>query len=161
MTIPKIMLCKASEKDCAEIHKMQIIAFKPLLNKYQDFETNPGAETLERIRQRFDYSQINHYFIRMKSSNIGYIRINQLNKKTCRLSQVFILPEFQEKGYAQQAILLAEKLYPSVEKWELDTIKQEQKLCHLYEKMGYVHTEEEKHIKTGMDLIFYAKSRLH
>ena len=36
-----ISLEKATVQDVAEIHKMQIIAFKPLLDKYQDHEASP------------------------------------------------------------------------------------------------------------------------
>ena len=41
--------------------------------------------------------------------------------------------------------------------WNLDTIKQEPKLCHLYEKMGYRRTEKKNTIKEGMTLVFYEK----
>jgi len=152
-----ISLIKADLQDCEEIHKMQVLAFKPLLDKYQDYETNPGAETIEHIQQRMEYPSLTHFFIRLQSKNIGHIRISQHDATTCRLGQMCILPEYQGNGYAQQAIKLVETLYPMAKRWELDTIKQEQKLCHLYEKMGYKPTGEEKNIKAGMDLIYYAK----
>ena len=46
------------------------------------------------------------------------------------------MPEFQDKGIAQKAIWLCEEIYGK-EGWELETILQESKNCHLYEKMGY------------------------
>ena len=52
---------------------------------------------------------------------------------------------------------IAESLYPNAGRWELDTILQEQKLCHLYEKMGYRKTGKTQRIKDGMDIVFYAK----
>ncbi len=70
---------------------------------------------------------------------------------------MFILPEFQRKGYAQKAIKQAESYYHEAKKWVLDTIKQEDVLCHLYEKMGYTLTGIERNIKPGMDLVNYAK----
>ncbi|WP_058302964.1 GNAT family N-acetyltransferase [Gorillibacterium timonense] len=97
------------------------------------------------------------YLIALDCENIGYIRIQRLDEITYRLSQMFILPKFQNKGYAQLAIQYAEILYPEAEKWVLDTIKQETKLCHLYEKMGYKLTGIEHNIKSGMDLVDYAK----
>ena len=153
----EISLKKADIKDCEKIHQMQIIGFKALLDKYQDFETSPGAETLERIKYRFEFSQIEHYFIELHGESIGYIRVSKINDDTCRLSQMFILPNYQEKGYAQQAIKQVELLNPQAKHWILDTIKQEEKLCHLYEKMGYKLTGAEKNIKQGMDLLYYAK----
>jgi len=76
---------------------MQIQAFASLLEKYQDFNTNPGAEKLERIVQRM----------------------------------------------REDFTIQAELLYLQDTGWTLDTIKQELKLCRLYEKMGYKPTGEE------------------
>ena len=56
-----------------------------------------------------------------------------------RLSPMFILPQFQGRGYAQEAIRQAEKIHGE-RGWELDTILQEERLVHLYEKMGYRKT---------------------
>ena len=50
-----------------------------------------------------------------------------------------------------------EALYPNADSWELDTILQEEKLCHLYEKLGYRRTDQIKPIKEGMDLVFFEK----
>ena len=153
----EISLGKATIHDCNQIHQMQITGFKPLLNKYQDFETSPAAETLEQVRNRFKYPQTDHYFIQLKGRSIGYIRISKIDKKTCKLQQMVISTAYQEKGYAQQAIQQIEKLNSQVKSWVLDTTKQEKKLCYLYEKMGYQLTGNEKKIKDGMDLVDYAK----
>ena len=153
----ELLFEKLTRDDSEKIHELQVISFKALLDKYQDYETNPGAETLERIKQRFDYLQVDHYFSKLHGEIIGYIRIAKQNEATYSLSQMFILPNHQGKGYAQQTILQAELLYPQAKNWSLDTIKQESKLCHLYEKMGYRQTGEEKQIQEGMDIVFYRK----
>ena len=89
---------------------------------------------------------------------IAPIEIRKLiNESTCHLSQMFILPHYQGNGYAQQAIKQIESLNPQAKHWILDTIKQEPKLCYLYEKMGYKQTGIVKNIKDGMDLVDYAK----
>ena len=75
--------------------------------------------------------------------------------------QILILPEYQNKGLAQQAIKKVEALYPEAEYWRLDTIAQEDKLCHLYSKMGYQKTGEIEHIKDGMDIVFFEKQVVH
>lgn len=153
----EILLKKAVLSDCKKIHQMQTIGFQDLLERYQDFDTNPGAETLKRIEQRFQNPQIDHYFVQCEAKDIGYIRIRKLDEKTYRISQLFILPIYQNNGYAQQAIRQAEALYPQAAGWILDTIKQEEKLCYLYEKMGYRLTGEKRNIKRGMDLVTYRK----
>jgi len=52
---------------------------------------------------------------------------------------------------------MAESLHKNAVNWELDTIKQETKLCYLYEKMGYRQTGKEVKIKDGMDIVSYRK----
>jgi len=152
-----ISLVRADATNAEKIHEMQITGYKALLEKYGDRETNPGAETLEKVRQRFSFELIDHYYICLRGDAIGYIRVHRVDENSRRLSMMFILPEFQNNGYAQAAIRQAESLYPEAGKWSLDTIKQEPKLRHLYEKMGYKITGIEKNIKPGMDLVFYEK----
>ena len=152
-----VTLFPASLPDSEELYTMQIAAFRPLLDKYQDFSTNPAAEPLDKIKWRMGVPEIDHYFIMLGTVKIGSIRIRRLDENRFRLNQMFILPEFQGNGCAQQAIALSESLYPQAVGWELDTIKQEPKLRYLYEKMGYRLTGEERGIKDGMDLVYYAK----
>ena len=70
---------------------------------------------------------------------------------------IFILTEYQGFGYAQEAIRQAEAEYPESILWELETILQEPKLRHLYEKMGYRRTGKTERIRDGMDLVYYEK----
>ena len=153
-----VELVKANEKDAKEIWKMQKSAFAELFEKYKDFDTSPANEPLDkvilRLRQPFTY----FYFIRLNSKNIGAIRV--VDKKSStepkRISPLFILPEFRNKGYAQSAILQVEKIH-GASNWELDTILQETATCRLYEKTGYRKTDRIKKINTNMTLIFYKK----
>lgn len=48
----KIELIRARLKDAKEIWEMQVKAFKELLDKYQDFETNPANETISSIEMK-------------------------------------------------------------------------------------------------------------
>ncbi len=47
----KVRLVPVTVKDVKELHSMQIKAFKELLDKYQDFDTNPGNESIENIKE--------------------------------------------------------------------------------------------------------------
>lgn len=96
------------------------------------------------------------YFITLHNKNIGFLIIAN-NVSECVLIRIGILPAYQNKGYAQQAIMLAESLYPNAKTRKLDTIKQEKKLCHLYEKLGYQKTGEQKNLKEGMDLVYFSR----
>ena len=152
----EIELEKAQFHDCPEIHSLQVKSFLSLLEKYQDFSTNPAAESLERIEERFRQTETTYWFITLRGRNIGGIRVCDFGE-VCRISPIFILPEYQGRGYAQHALKALEKLFPNAIRWELDTIAQEEKLCHLYEKVGYRPTGKTKNIQENMDLVFYEK----
>ena len=66
------------------------------------------------------------------------------------------MPEYRNKGYAQQAIREAERIYGS-DSWYLDTILQEKGNLHLYEKLGYHRTGRVETINDRMDIVFYEK----
>ncbi|GAB6988709.1 hypothetical protein [Paenibacillus pini] len=52
----ELSLFKAGLNEASIIHEMQNKAFMPLLNKYQDIETSPANETVERIIDRLKQS---------------------------------------------------------------------------------------------------------
>ena len=58
-----VTLKKAGSADIQEIWQMQRQAFAGLLEKYQDYDTNPGAEGIDRIRYRFEQAGSVYYFI--------------------------------------------------------------------------------------------------
>ena len=151
-----ITLKKAERKDCPLLYQLQVTSFLPLLEKYRDYETNPAAESLDRIQQRFAQPYSDYYLILESERVVGMLRVCNHGER-CRLSPICILPEYQGRGYATQAIRNMEQCYPQAKFWELDTILQEKNLCRLYEKLGYVCTGEHHRIQEGMDLVFYRK----
>lgn len=152
-----ISLKKADFDDCAEIQKMQVTAFSQLLEKYQDFSTNPAVESLETIERKYNQKCITYYFIMLNDVKIGVIRVVTVDDNTCRVSPIFIMPEFENHGYAQVAMTEAERLYPRATEWQVETIKQESRLCHLYGKLGYKLTGKEEKIKDEMTIVYYKK----
>ncbi len=147
---------KAHIEECPEIYDIQIRSFRSLLEKYQDYDTNPGAEMIESTYECFNQQFIEYWMITEKGKNIGVIRIRNYGK-VCILNQIAILPDYQNLGYGQEAIRVIETKYPEAKRWELDTILQEEKLCYLYEKLGYVKTGQVERIKDNMDLVYYVK----
>lgn len=73
-----------------------------------------------------------------------------------RISPVFIMKEYRNRGYAQKAIAEAENIHGH-SLWELETILQEKGNCHLYEKMGYRQTGQTRVINERMTLVSYEK----
>lgn len=152
-----IELVRASLVDAEVIWKMQRIAFTELLERYQDFNTNPGNEPLEKVQWRFSFPATYFYFIQVDGVNGGAIRIiDHHDDSPKKISPLFVLPQFQGKGIAQAAIREAERIHGS-DNWCLDTILQEKGNCHLYEKMGYRQTGETRVINDRMTLVFYRK----
>ena len=152
-----ISLAKSESKDAEIIHAMQIKSFMPLLEKYQDYETSPVNEPIEKIIDKINQSFTDYYIIKSDSLDVGGVRIVKKNDKHYRVSLIFILPEYQGKGIAQEVFQMLERIYSDANEWELDTILQEQGNCHLYEKVGYKQTGEMKVINDRLTLVFYKK----
>lgn len=154
----EISLFKSSLNEASIIHEMQIKTFMPLLNKYQDYETSPANESVERTIDRLNQSFTEYYIIKSSNLTVGGIRIVRKENKTYRVSPIFILPEHQGKGIAQRVFSIIEDKYNDARIWELDTILQEQGNCYLYEKLGYQKTGETKQINDKMTIVLYEKN---
>ena len=154
----KVKLKKASIEDAELIWKMQIESFSDLLNKYRDYETSPANEPLEKTVWRLSQKSTYYYLIEFDGATVGAIRIIDGNKdgEFKRISPLFILPEYRNKGIAQKAVRLAEELHGQTN-WKLETILQEEGNCHLYEKMKYRLSGEHKIINDKMTLVYYIK----
>ena len=66
------------------------------------------------------------------------------------------MSEYRNKGYAQAAIMEAERLLGK-DNWCLDTILQEKGNLHLYEKLGYHRTGKIVKINDRMDIVYFEK----
>ena len=153
----KIELVRATVDDAPEIHRIQVLAFAELYERYRDHDSTPANETVEQVAARIFEPDMDSYIIRNNSENIGAVRVIKMPDDVMYLTSICVLPECQGCGYAQEALLQVEKLYPAATKWTLQTIKQERNLCYLYEKLGYRTTGTEKDIQPGMTLVGYEK----
>lgn len=153
-----VRLIRTDATDAPLIWNMQIRAFARLLETYQDVDTNPGSEPMDKVLMRLKQPFTHYYLIQADGKTVGAIRVIDKKEpgKNKRISPLFILPEYQGKGYAQQAMLEAERLHGS-DHWELDTILQERGNCYLYEKMGYRRTGKTEQINDKLTLVFYEK----
>lgn len=153
----KINLTLATVKDAELIWKMQVKSFAQLLEKYQDFDTSPANESIEKVIWRIDQESSYFYIIEADDKKVGAIRIIDRKDGTAkRISPLFVLPEFHNKGIAQKTIIEVEKIHGDTN-WELDTILQEKGNCYLYEKMGYHTTGQTEKINGKLTLVFYVK----
>lgn len=154
----EVKLLRANVDDAGELHAMQVRAFRELLEKYQDFDTSPASEGVEKVEGRLKQEFTYFYFICVGAQKAGAVRVIDRKEtgKNKRISPIFLLPEFQGQGIAQKAIRLCEEIHGE-EDWELDTILQEPKNCYLYEKMGYRQTGKKEVVNERLTLVFYEK----
>lgn len=157
-----IELEKATVEQAEKWLELQKEAYAPLLEKYQDYETSPATETLERVIERMRAPQRDHFFITKDGEFVGGVRTARwAGIPRYHLGGIFILPRFQGLGIGQIAMRLVEALYPEANSWELDTILQEKRNLYFYEKLGYRREGEENAINDKLTLVFYKKILKH
>lgn len=152
-----INIRKADKTDIPLIHSMQVEAFSPHLKKYRDYETNPAAESIEKIAVRMDMPYTSYFLIYADGKPVGALRAHRIEKNRYRIAPVFIIPESQGKGIGSKAMLLLETLIPEAEIWELEAILEEEKSCRFYERLGYKTTGRTEILKKNMTLVTYEK----
>lgn len=156
----EIKLEKATEIDAKVIFQMQIDSFSPLLNKYKDYETNPANESVEKTISRINNTDGGYYKIKVDSDLVGAICISHKEEKSrFWISPMFILPNYQGRGIAQNILTLIEGMFLEAISWELATILEEERNCFLYEKIDYKRTEVIKKLNDKTTLIYYKKER--
>lgn len=158
----RIQLVRVKIDEAKDLWEMQVRAFLDLYEKYQDAETSPATESMDQVLMRLHQPFTYYYYIVADNTKVGAIRVvdRSENGVPKRISPIFILPEYRNKGFAQKAIQLAEELHGSSH-WELDTILQEKGHCDLYEKMGYCQTGKTIKGNENLTLVFYKKDSSH
>lgn len=153
-----VKLKRATVNDAELIWKMQVESFSALLEKYRDYDISPAAEALDKTVKRLNSKNTFYYVIETDEGIVGAIRIIVPDDcgKPKRISPLFVLPQFRNRGIAYEAIKLAEELHGE-SNWELETMLQEKANCRLYEKVGYSRTDEQEIINDRMTLIYYRK----
>ncbi len=156
----ELKLVTEDEAEC--LYRLQVEAFMPLYEKYQDDDTSPAKESLERVREKIIEKNSDFYFIIFHGEKIGGVRVRRHQGKRVYenvnwISPVFVIPEFQNKGIASKVIEQLFALYPNTIEWRLDTIKQEAGNCHLYEKCGFVRAGDGIVVNEKMTLVDYVK----
>lgn len=148
-----ITLKRIKESEWKSAWLMQKRGFLDIFFKYFD-RISPVLNTYKSFRAKSD--RVDMYWIILNNRIAGEIWIGK-KEGIAYLANIFVLRPFRNQGVAQQAILAAEGLYPDCNIWRLDTIKQEKKNCHVYEKLGYLPTGEENKINRRMTIINYEK----
>jgi isopentenyldiphosphate isomerase len=151
----RISLKKASIEDAEELLALQREVFMPLYKKYNDHETSPVTQTMERFKAKFERGD--YFKILFEAELAGSVFVYEKSPGLMRLHIINILEKYHNKGIAQAVMKRLEIMYPEADAWELDTILTEERNCYLYEKMGYKRTGEAKVINQDLAIIRYQK----
>jgi GNAT superfamily N-acetyltransferase len=152
-----IELHKAMEADAERIHATQVAAFQPLLLKYQDRDSNPANEPLARTITRINRKDGGFYKLLKNKVFVGAICLFTKEPGIYWISPMFVLPSFQGKGYAQEALQRVESTFTDAKVWRLATLEEEQENCYLYEKAGYQKTGKKQVVNERATLVYYEK----
>ncbi|MDN7245346.1 GNAT family N-acetyltransferase [Planococcus shenhongbingii] len=153
----EIKLVKAKESDAKSIFNLQVAAFQPLLEKYQDYDTSPANESVEKVASRIIRPDSEFFKIFVDGEFCGAIRVHWKEESQFWISPLFIHPDFQGRGIAQEAMKLAEDSFPQADTWELATLLEEEGNCYLYEKAGYVRTGVSRKLNSKATLVYFKK----
>lgn len=151
-----VSLERAGPGEATALLELQRQAFAALLEKYQDYDTNLAAESLEWMQWRLDDPERDCWFILSDGQRAGLACVKSVDNGRST-SPIGLVPEFQGKGVGREAMVLLEAEYPNTRRWELGTILQEPGLCRFYESLGYCSLGIWRQLKPGMDLIGYEK----
>ena len=155
----EIMLQQVGIEHAESWLKLQVEAYMPTFERYRDAETSPALETLEKVRWRMAHPRCRHFYILCDGRITGGVLVYSLegNPNAMRLGNLFIMPGQRDRGIGRRAIELVEALFPEAASWELDTILEEARNIHFYERAGYVRRGEPRKINENMHLIDYEK----
>ena len=138
---------------------LQKDGFADVYAAYRDDATSPYTEDISRIEHRMRDPKTVHYLIYDGKVNVGAFRIKYVADNTLKLGSLFILPPYRNKGYASAVLSQIEKRYSrAVSAIVLDTIAEEKRNVHLYEKCGFLRdASSDREISSAMHLIGFKK----
>ena len=71
----ELVLRLASAEDAPVIWKMQKIAFRELLERYQDYDISPVNQSLDQLRLRCSQKDRYYYFINVDENPVGVLSV--------------------------------------------------------------------------------------
>ena len=97
-------LNRAQVQDAERIWKMQIAAFSELYAKYEDTETSPATEPLEKVILRLEQPYTYYYFIEVDDTTVGAIRVVDRKDDSIakRISPIFIMKEYRGQAMRRE-----------------------------------------------------------
>ena len=77
----KLKLVTEDEAEC--LHRLQVEAFMPLYEKYQDDDTSPAKESLKKVTEKIIDTNSDYYFVVFHGEKVGGVRVRGIKVKRC------------------------------------------------------------------------------
>lgn len=160
-----IKLRQTTIDDVEILTEIQQKAFYPLYEKYHD-EGNPYLRDKRDILCRLDNPNFLYLTILSDDKIVGGILyrlkgstpfIKKLMFGKYYLARVYVLPEYQSKGIATEAILQSEKFLKNPRKSYVDFPEDLEKNRRCYMKCGYADTGKRLEAEPGLILACFEK----
>lgn len=145
---------RTKEVEARRLLEIQTEAFAEDLKRYEDYDTNPVNESIERLLWKI--AAFIHYTIWLGDEIIGGADVRDLQENKYRLNRIFLSNEYQNKGLGSKIMELIESEFPSANEWSLDTPYLNTRNHHFYEKLGYKKVGQHQ-ISAKLLLIDYVK----
>lgn len=152
--IMELVIRRTILEEAEEILSVQKKAFKDDLEKYKDFDTNPGNEPIKRLLYKIKKNI--HYTVLINDTIIGAAEIRIYQEVECYINRIFLLPNYQGQGLGTHIMNYFEKNYPNVKKWTLCSPHKNYSSHIFYEKLGYKKVGEHK-VTELLSLVDYLK----
>ncbi|MET3658650.1 GNAT family N-acetyltransferase [Sporosarcina psychrophila] len=149
-----ITIKRTKEVEAQRLLEIQTEAFAEDLKRYEDYDTNPVNESIERLLRKIE--AFFHYTIWLGDEIIGGADVRDLKENKYRLNRIFLSNEYQNKGLGSKIMELIESEFPSAIEWGLDTPYLNTRNHHFYEKLGYKKVGQHQ-ITEKLFLIDYVK----
>ncbi|WP_164508014.1 GNAT family N-acetyltransferase [Lapidilactobacillus wuchangensis] len=154
-------LAAVLENDLPAVQQMYQFAFADLYQRYHDDQTDPYCESLATLTWKWQQPDRHYYFYVIDQRRVGLICVHDdpQDAQTKRISPLLILPKFQGRGYALKMIQAVQEQDSAVTCWQVDTIAQESKLMHFYQRAGFQQTGQRIELQPGMTITYFEKKR--
>ena len=161
-----IRIKETTREEAAVLAEIQKLAFLPLYERYHD-AGNPCLRGVEDVANRLDSPYFRYFTILEDEEIVGGVLykckgkgpfFDALNAGEYYLQRVYVTPERQSKGIAQNAILLCEAYFPDAVKFSVDFPEDLHKNRRCYEKAGFCDTGRRLEAEPGLVLACFEKS---
>jgi len=158
----KVTFKLATLADVPELLAMYQQSFRALFERYHDEQSSPYLETPASLTTKMQRPGSQVYFVMKAKVKVGMIRvIADDGQRQGRISPFLILPAYQRQGLALAALAQLEVQLPTITKWSVDTIEQENGLVRLYQRAGFhLMSHQETVIQPGMTIVYFEKQRV-